>query len=347
MRIGNQQNVSFFQDVSSRPGRYIYDLRKSSAISFSGGNTAFSGATGIIGGFALGGVAAAGIQALVTLYISNKQMQATYTGEGYAAPPKLLGHANMATAAALITGGIITGTPLAIGLASASAAVLMAWGKGHYDLHNFLSCLEELQKQGKAEGLSEQQLKDLISNDPLVKKYEKHFQVYYGIADVGAITTAAAKGETLIEVGANFMQQMASFESVIPIIFFGMGIKKSFDLKVPYECIASGFFEKVLPKNVKKIYESPNLSYSTGYAMAGSLFAFNSIAAVTDSQIAQGFFAQVPASVMNIASTEWLKMSAFFCWAHAYYALHTGNQKKPESAVEYQEKRKLLNVQPS
>lgn len=318
------QTTSFSQDVSNRPRRYLKDFKICSPLYFGLGNTAFAAATGVVGGFTLGAMPAVVIQGSVTSLLAYQQARATYKGENYNAPMKTLAISNWAAAGAMIVGAVSMGTPLAIAMASFPATMFLVWGFGHWNLNKFVSKIEKIQKECHERGLSEEEIKERIDNDKEVSKLLKKFQIQYGIADMTAIISAAAKGENVRELSTNFANIISSWESIIPLSIFALGLTRAFSEKT------GNIIDQYTPKFVKPLFKTANSSYKTGYATTGVIIAAKAL--MDNSNEVNSIIETIKETLTD---EEMVKIIAYVSWAHAYAALDA-RIDRPISADEYQ-----------
>lgn len=228
-------------------------------MSFSSGNAAYAAATGVVGGFSLGALPAVAIQLGVTSWIAYEQIKATHKGEGYHTPFRRLALANWSTAAALVCGAVATaGTPLAIAVAVLPAAVLAGWGYGHWQLGHMIGQIEKLSVKGKAAGLTEVQIGESIAADSAISRLSNQFQMLYGAADIGAITTAAMKGESVQAVMSQTLHGLLDVKSAIPLAIFALGITKAFSKR------ARRIIDKAMPGFRKISIFALNLPANSG-----------------------------------------------------------------------------------
>ena len=309
-------------DISARAGTYADGLRNCSAISFAGGNGAYALASGTVGGFELGALPAVTIQAIILAWVAGEQINATYKGEGYNTPFKRLALANWATAGALVCGSATTGNPVAVAISVLPAAVIAAWGLGHWELGRMIHRIEQISKEGKKAGLKEIEINQRITADRMVAKFSARFQQLYGAADLGAIATAANKGANVKSVIAQNIHGLTQWQSFIPLAVIALGLTKSFSKT------ASNILDRITPGFMKtaKGEVTANRYYGAGYLLAA-------LGGLATELAAQGANHMSPA-IFLVKSVP--LVAAYLAWAHAYFALDA-NKKPPMSALQYQD----------
>ena len=315
------QEVGKLEDIVARPGRYGSDLRKCSALSFSGGSVFYAAATGAVGGFALGAMPAMAVQALVTGWIGYEQTNATYNGEGYNTPFKRLAVANWVTAAALVCGAVTAGGPLAVTISVLPAAIMAGWGWGDWDYGRIIDRIEKLTEAGKTAQLNEEQIKKKIETDPTIVRLSKHVQKLYGLCDSGAIINAAVKGEDIRAVVTQTLSGLTSWDALVPLAITGIGLVKSFSkgAREVVDRLTPGFVKGMLKTSSGEV--TPNRYYAAGYIAAG-LFAF--AGALMPQEAVQVATSAVYAKALCMAV-------AYGAWAHAYITMDE-QAKAPVSA---------------
>ncbi|MCD8562852.1 MAG: hypothetical protein LRY54_02080 [Alphaproteobacteria bacterium] len=302
--------------MARRPGRYLNDIRQCSSLSFSLANTSIAGTTGAIGGFAVGALPAVAIQGGVSLLLIGQQIWATYKGENYSAPTVTLGTANLITAGAMMTAGVASGTALGLGLAAFSSAMFATWGIGHLYLNRFIKRLEQIQKDGQAQGKTPEAIQADLEKDPLISKLSKRFQACYGMADMGAILNAAAHGQNFQELTSNLGRALMSWETLIPLGLVSLGLSRSFSKAVGEK------IDAWTPSFLKKFIKTPNAAYSTACGVTAATIA------------GKATFAAISGNPAAFTAITAGKLAVYLSCAHGYAALDEA-KKLPQSADDF------------
>ncbi|MFZ4761506.1 MAG: hypothetical protein ACOYK8_01640 [Alphaproteobacteria bacterium] len=230
--------ISVIEDIQQRPITYVRDIAQCGASWFSLGNMAYAAATGVVGGFALGGGLASLIQLGITAEVWRRQAKATHDGKNFSSPFDLLAKANYASAALLAITAVAAGTQ-AIAAAALPVAMFVMWGKGHEKVARFIKRSEQLQRQGMED----------INSDPQLVKLVAEYQGLYGAGDLLAVI----KGKPFDQLSEIITQPLANLDSLAPAGIFAIGLHKAFNHSAKPEKI------------------TPNHCYSAAYVLGGLL----------------------------------------------------------------------------
>jgi len=224
-----KQATTLHADIGGRPERYVGDILRSGAVRFAAGNATFAAFLGQVAGLDVGPGGAVAIQTAVAVHTAVLQVASTYNGSSPAATYRMQATANFLTASLLAGNAakdIASGDPHSASMMALPIATFSAWGKGHWDLANFLDRLTELKAQDKPAD----EIKKDLDNDPLLKKFERKYIRAYGAADLVAPWKSMPIQEVANTFGTLFTNPTflahAQVSSLVTMPFFLAGVSK-------------------------------------------------------------------------------------------------------------------------